>query len=251
MTVSTSLDGKTALVTGGSRGIGRAIAVRLAEAGAWVCINFKQNEEAALETLHTIQEKGGNGEVKRFDITDGQAVHGAVEEMVQARGRLDILVNNAGVTLDALLMRLKETEWQRIIDTNLKGTFHCCQAATRPMIKQRWGRIINMTSVVAEGGNPGQTAYAASKAGVIGFTRSLARELGSRNICVNAVSPGFIETDMTISRSAEIRDKVREQIALGRLGSPEDVAGIVAFLASGEAGYITGQIIRVNGGLYM
>jgi 3-oxoacyl-[acyl-carrier protein] reductase len=246
-----SLHGRKALVTGGSRGIGRAISVRLAEAGAWVCVNFMQNEKAASETLRLIRDVGGQGETKGFDVADGQAVGLAVEKLIKEQGRIDILVNNAGVTLDALLLRLKDADWQRIVDTNLKGTINCCQAVARHMMKQRWGRIINMTSVVGEGGNPGQTAYAAAKAGIIGFTRSLAREFGSRHICVNAISPGFIETDMTSSRSLEVRNKVCEQIPLGRLGRPEDVAGIAAFLASEEAGYITGQVIRVNGGLYM
>ena len=243
--------GRVALVTGGSRGIGRAIAVRIARSGAFTYVNFIRNEAAAQETLHLLRETGGEGELCHFDISDAAEVLDAVSSIIQREKRLDVLVNNAGVSQDGLLLRVKEADLDRLISTNLKGTFYCCQAASRQMIRQHWGRIINVASVVAEAGNAGQAVYATSKAGIIGLTKSLARELGSRNICVNAVSPGFIETDMTAALAAEARERVREQIPLGRLGMPEDVAGIVAFLASEEAGYITGQIIRVNGGLYM
>jgi len=245
------ITGRVALVTGGSRGIGRAIAVRIARSGAFTYVNYIRNEAAAQETLHLLRETGGEGELCRFDISDAAEVQGAFSSIIQREKRLDVLVNNAGVSQDGLLLRVKEADLERLISTNLKGTFYCCQAASRQMIRQRWGRIINIASVVAEAGNAGQAVYATSKAGIIGLTKSLARELGSRNICVNAVSPGFIETDMTAELAAEARERVREQIPLGRLGMPEDVAGIVAFLASEEAGYITGQIIRVNGGLYM
>ena len=242
---------KVALVTGGSRGIGRSVCIRLAQAGAYIYVNYINNEAAAQETLRLIREKGGDGVVCRFDVADAEATHNAVLGIVQQNKRLDILINNAGVSLDGLLVRMRESDVDRQINTNLKGAIYCCRAVSRHMIRQRWGRIVMITSVVAEAGNAGQAAYAASKAGIAGLTKSVARELGSRNICVNAVSPGFIETNMTADLAPAAREKVREQIPLGRFGLPEDVAGIVAFLVSEEASYITGQIIRVNGGLYM
>lgn len=245
------IEGKTALVTGASRGIGRAIAVRLAGTGIFTYVNYVRNEEAARKTLALIQEKGGHGECLRFDVADAGAVAKAIEHIVQERGSIDILVNNAGITLDGIFLRMKEDDWNPVVDTNLKGVFNCSRSALRSMLKQRWGRIINMTSIVAEAGNPGQACYAATKAALIGFTRSLAREFGSRNICVNAVAPGFTETDMTAGIGEMNRAQLLEMIPLKRMGTPEDVAGTVAFLVSPAADYITGQVIHVNGGLYM
>jgi len=186
-----------------------------------------------------------------FDVADATVAAEAIAAIVRQRQRLDILVNNAGISRDGLLLRLREAELDAVLATNLKGCFHCSQAAAKPMVRQRWGRIINISSVVGEAGNAGQSAYAAAKAGIIGLTKSLARELASRNVCVNAVAPGFIATDMTVNIPQAARERLRLQIPLGRLGTPEDVAGIVAFLASEEAGYITGQVVRVNGGLYL
>lgn len=245
------LDGKIAIVTGGSRGIGRATAVRLAESGACIYINYVRNEAAAAETLKIIKNGGGDGELSRFDVSNFEATQETIRDIVKKRGRVDILVNNAAISADGLIARMKEKDWNNVMDTNLTGTFNCCRAVVRHMMKQRWGRIVNITSVVAEAGNAGQVNYCASKAGILGLTKSLARELGSRNICVNAVAPGFIETDMTSSVPDEEREKIENQIPLSRPGTPEDVAGVVAFLVSKEADYITGQVIRVNGGLYM
>ncbi len=246
-----NLEGKVALVTGGSRGIGRAVSVRLAAAGAFVAVNYARNEEAARETLRLIGEAGGEGEALRFDVADPGAASGAIADLIRRKGRIDILVNNAGESRDGLLVRMKEQDWDRVIDTNLKGAFHCCRAVAYAMMKQRGGRIINVSSVVALAGNAGQSNYSASKAGLIGLTKSLARELAPRGICVNAVAPGLIDTDMTSALTEEQREKVLGEIPLSRLGTPDDVAGVVLFLASDEAGYITGQVIGVNGGLYM
>ncbi|MBN2515176.1 MAG: 3-oxoacyl-[acyl-carrier-protein] reductase [Deltaproteobacteria bacterium] len=239
-----------ALVTGGSRGIGRAISVRLSDSGAFVFINYHHNEKAAAETLRIIRDKGGDGEICRFDVSDFTATQEAIRNIIEKKGTIDILVNNAAVSVDGLFVRATEQDWNDTIDTNLKGTFNCCRAVTRHMMKQRSGRIVNISSVVAEGGNAGQTLYSASKAGILGLTKSLARELGPRNIRVNAVAPGFIETDMTDSLSEENRAKIISQIPLSRPGTPEDVAGAVAFLVSMDADYITGQVIRVCGGIY-
>ncbi len=245
------LDGKTALVTGGSRGIGRAVAVELARAGAFTCINYVRSEEAARETLKIVEDGGGRGRLLRFDVSDFDAVTKAIQDVMEERGRLDILINNAGITLSGLFVRTKPEAWASVMDVNLTGAFNCCRAVARYMMKQRWGRIVNMTSVVALSGNAGQVSYSASKAGILGLTKSLARELGSRNICVNAVAPGFIETGMTGSMEEKSRGEALEQIPLGRAGMPNDVAGVVGFLVSGKADYITGQVIHVNGGLYM
>jgi 3-oxoacyl-[acyl-carrier protein] reductase len=245
------LKGKVALVTGGSRGIGRAVSVRLAGQGAFVLVNYARNEEAARETLRLIGEAGGEGKIVRFDVADYKASTDAIAALIKEKGRIDILVNNAGESRDGLLVRMKEEDWDRVIDTNLKGAFHCCRAVSYTMMKQRGGRIINVSSVVALSGNAGQANYSASKAGIIGLTKSLARELAPRSICVNAVAPGLISTDMTSTMTEEQREKVLEEIPLSRLGTSDDVAGVVLFLASDEAGYITGQVIGVNGGLYM
>ena len=246
-----SLDGKIALVTGGSRGIGRAIAVELARAGALTFINYVRNEDAASETLKIVEDRGGRGRLLSFDVADFDAVQDAIRGITEEKGKIDILINNAGITLNNIFVRTKPETWDGLMDINLKGVFNCCRTAARYMMKQRWGRIVNMTSVVAVSGNVGQVCYSASKAGIIGLTKSLARELGPRNICVNAVAPGFIETDMTVSIDDAGREKVTDQIPLGRTGTPDDVAGVVAFLVSGKADYITGQVIHVNGGLYM
>lgn len=242
---------KIALITGSSRGIGRAVAVKLAETGIFVYMNYLQNEGAAKQALAAVMERGGAGELCPFDVADLSATKEAVKKIIMDKGRLDILVNNAGFVVDGLVVRMKEADWEKLIDINLKGIFNCVQAASRQMMKQRWGRIVNIASVVAEAGNAGQVAYSAAKAGVLGLTKSLARELGGRNICVNALSPGLIETDMTAFLTDESRKKLIEQIPLGRPGTPEDIAGVIAFLVSPQADYITGQVIRVNGGLYM
>jgi 3-oxoacyl-[acyl-carrier protein] reductase len=246
-----NLKGKVALITGGSRGIGRAVSIRLAREGAFVFVNYARNEEAARETLRLIGEAGGEGQIVHFDVADTKAATEAIAGLIREKGRIDILVNNAGESRDGLLVRMKEQDWDRVIDTNLKGTFNGCRAVSYAMMKQRSGRIINVSSVVAQSGNAGQANYSASKAGIIGLTKSLARELAPRGIRVNAVAPGLIATDMTSAMTEEQREKVLEEIPLSRLGTPDDVAGVVLFLASDEAGYITGQVIGVNGGLYM
>jgi len=239
---------KVVLVTGGSRGIGRACAVAFADLGAEVVIGYAGNEPAANETLALLRTKG---RALRFDVADAAACAKAVDSVVEEFGRLDVLVNNAGVALDGLVLRTKEEDWDRQLDTNLKGAFALIRAAARPMIKQRSGAIVNLTSVVGETGNAGQVAYSASKAGLIGLTKSVARELASRNIRVNAVSPGLIETDMTARISGETRAQMLEEIPLSRLGAASEIAHAVVFLASDEASYITGEVLRVNGGMYM
>ncbi|HYO71676.1 MAG TPA: 3-oxoacyl-[acyl-carrier-protein] reductase [Archangium sp.] len=242
---------KVVLVTGGSRGIGRSIALGFAKQGATVVFSYAGNEAAAQETLGLIQASGAKGEALRFDVSDSTACATAVEGVLKTHGRLDVLVNNAGVAVDGLVMRVKDEDWDKQLDTNLKGAFALIRAVSRPMMKQKGGAIINLTSVVGEMGNGGQVAYSASKAGLIGLTKSVARELASRNIRVNAVSPGFIGTDMTSHLGGETREKMEAAIPLGRLGSPEDVANAVLFLASDAAAYITGEVLKVNGGMYM
>ena len=244
--------GKTALVTGASRGIGRAIAVALARGGARVALNYAGNQAAAEEALRLVRE-AGSPEARRFqfDEADAEAVTRAVDEVVKSMGGLHILVNNAGVALDQLVMRLKDEDWKRQLDVNLTGAFHLIRAATRPMMKARGGVIVNLTSVVGEMGNAGQAAYSATKAGLIGLTKSVARELASRNVRVNAVAPGYIDTDMTAAVPEAARQKLAEMIPLGRLGSAEDVAAAVAWLCSDQASYVTGEVLRVNGGMHM
>ena len=249
--MTTRLDGQVALVTGASRGIGRAIAERLARAGAAVIINFVQNQTAATEVLEQIQAEGGQAALCRFDVGDENAVTTAVHEILERQGKIDILVNNAGMSIDTLLVRLKADEWTQVLNANLTGVFLCTKAVTRSMMRQRSGRIINLTSVVAQTGNAGQAAYSAAKAGVIGFTKTMAKELASRSITVNAVAPGFIETDMTRSLPEEAKTGYLGHIPVGRWGTVEEVADVVAFLANPRAGYITGQVINVNGGMYM
>jgi len=249
MAIMKTLEGKTALVTGGSRGIGRAISFRLASLGAHVVINYTSNEEAALEVLSGIEREGGTGASLRFDVSDSASATEAVKGIAAARGGLHILVNNAGVTRDGLLARMKEDDWERVISINLKGVFICTQAAIMAMMKQRWGRIVNIGSVVGSMGNPGQANYAASKAGIEGFTKSVAREVASRGVTANVVSPGFIETDMTAALPEKIREQLMAQIPAGRMGRADDVADAVAFLVSEGASYITGHVLHVNGGL--
>jgi 3-oxoacyl-[acyl-carrier protein] reductase len=244
--------GKVALVTGASRGIGRAIAVTLARGGASVALNYAGNEAAAQEALGLVKAAGApRAKLYRFDIADSAASQRAVDEVVAEFGGLHILVNNAGIAIDQLLMRLKDEDWRRQLDVNLTGAFNLTRAVTRPMMKARGGAIVNLSSVVGEMGNAGQVAYAATKSGLIGLTKSVARELASRNIRCNAVTPGFIDTDMTSALPEAARARMLESIPLARLGSAQDVADAVCFLASEQAAYVTGEVLKVNGGMYM
>jgi 3-oxoacyl-[acyl-carrier protein] reductase len=244
--------GKTALVTGGSRGIGRAIAVALARGKARIAINYAGNQAAAEEAQRLCREAGSpDVRLFQFDVADSAAAGKAVDEVVSTMGGLHILVNNAGVALDQLVMRLKDEDWKRQLDVNLTGAFHMIRAASRPMMKARGGVIVNLSSVVGEMGNGGQAAYSATKAGLIGLTKSVARELASRNVRVNAVAPGYIDTDMTAALPEAAKQKMAEMIPLGRLGSADDVAAAVAWLCSDQASYVTGEVLRVNGGMLM
>jgi 3-oxoacyl-[acyl-carrier protein] reductase len=242
---------QVALVTGASRGIGRAIALELARQGAHVVVNYQNNAGAASAAVAAIVEAGGSAQALPFDVADAEAAGAAIARLVAERGRIDVLVNNAGIALDGLLLRYKSEDWQRITAVNLGGVFHCCKAAARAMVRARSGRIVNLTSVVSATGNAGQSAYAATKAGVEGFTRALARELASRSITVNAVAPGFIDTDMTAALPAATREAYVGTVPLGRLGTADEVAAAVAFLVGPGAGYITGHVLAVNGGLHM
>lgn len=246
-----TLVGKVALVTGGSRGIGRAIALKLAENGADVAINYAGNTAAAEEVKAAIEQMGRKALLIQCSVADTDGVQAMVNQVVKELGRLDILVNNAGITRDGLLMRMKEADWDDVMNTNLKGVYNCSKAVMRTMMKQKSGRIVNMASVVGEMGNAGQANYVAAKAGVIGFTKSLAKEVASRGITVNAIAPGFIATDMTSVLSDDQKAEMARTIPLGRAGQPEDVANAVLFLASEGAAYITGQVLNVDGGMVM
>ena len=245
------LDGEIALVTGGSRGIGRAIALRLAEGGAKVAINYAGNQTAAEEVKAIIEQHGGTAMIVQTDVSDSAAAAEMVARVHEELGGLDILVNNAGITRDTLLLRMKDEDFDAVINTNLKGIYACTKAAAKFMTKQRSGRIVNLSSVVGEIGNIGQTNYAAAKAGVIGFSKAAAKELAARHVTVNVVAPGFIDTDMTAVLKDSIREKLIEGIPLGALGKPEHVADAVLFLVSDAASYITGQVLNVDGGMVM
>lgn len=245
------LEGKAALVTGASRGLGRAIAIALAEAGADVAVNYAGSEAAAVETANAIEALGRRAILVQGNVGKTDEFEAIVKKSIEEFGKLDILVNNAGITRDNLIMRMKEEEFDQVIETNLKGVFNGIKAVTRQMMKQRSGRIINISSVVGSLGNPGQANYVAAKAGVIGLTKSAARELASRGITVNCIAPGFIETDMTDKLSDEAKAHHIGQIPLARLGQPGDIAQAVRFLASDAASYMTGQTIHIDGGMYM
>ena len=245
------LEGKIALVTGASRGIGRAIALQLAAEGAKVAINFAGNLAKAEEVKAEIESNGGEALLVQADVASAEAVDEMVKKVADTWGKIDILVNNAGITRDGLLMRMKDADFDDVISTNLKGVYNCTKAVSKLMIKQRSGRIVNMASIVAITGNAGQTNYAAAKAGIIGFSKSAAKEFAARGITVNVVAPGFIETDMTAVLSDNIKETMLKDIPLGRVGKPEDIAQAVKFLVSDDAAYITGQVLRVDGGMSM
>ena len=249
--MTNALDGKVAVVTGASRGIGRAIALELAQAGADVVVNYAGSQGAAEEVVAAITALGRQAIAVQANVGKIDEAESLVKQALETFGHVDILVNNAGITRDNLIMRMKEDEFDAVIETNLKGVFNCVKAVTRPMMKQRSGRIINISSVVGVLGNPGQANYVAAKAGVIGLTKASARELASRGITVNCVAPGFIETDMTDKLSEELRTQMLGQIPLTRLGQPEEIARTVRFLASDDAAYMTGQTLHVDGGMYM
>ncbi len=245
------LTDKIALVTGASRGIGRAVAKRLAAQGAYVYVNYAGSEQAAQETVDAIVRDGGKAEAVQCNVADFKQCQDLIAEIIKKSGRLDILVNNAGITKDGLLMKMSEEDFDQVMDINLKGTFHTIRHASRYMLKQKSGRIINLTSVSGVLGNAGQANYSASKAGVIGLTKSAARELASRGICVNAVAPGYVKTDMTRVLSDQVKEQMLAQIPLGRAASPEEIAEVVLFLASEQSAYMTGQVLHVDGGMAM
>ncbi|NEU29408.1 3-oxoacyl-[acyl-carrier-protein] reductase [bacterium LRH843] len=245
------LQGKVAIVTGASRGIGRATAIELARCGASIVVNYAGSQGRAEQVVTEIKQLGVGAIAVQADISKSNQVKDMVDQTLEAFGRIDILVNNAGITKDNLIMRMKEDEWDAVIDTNLKGVFNCSKAVTRQMMKQRYGRIINVASVVGVLGNAGQANYVAAKAGVIGLTKTMARELANRNIHVNAVAPGFIESDMTDVLSDELKNQLLTQIPLASLGKPEQVANVIRFLASSDADYMTGQTLHVDGGMAM
>jgi 3-oxoacyl-[acyl-carrier protein] reductase len=249
--MTSTLQGKTALVTGGSRGIGRAICLKLASQGAHVFINYASRRDAADEVAALCQQLGASATVIGFNVGSSDEVEKGFEQIRSSAGRVDILVNNAGISKDGLMMRMKDEDWEQTLSVNLSGAFYCARAASRLMMKQRWGRIVNISSVVGEMGNAGQAPYVSSKAGLIGLTKAMARELSSRNITVNAVTPGFIETEMTEGLGESLRAEHLKAIPLGRYGSAEEVASLVTYLCAEDAGYITGQVIGVNGGMYM
>ena len=242
---------RVALVTGAARGIGRAIALALAQPGLTLYLNDVVIGEEAEKTRKEVAAKGADARLLQFNVADTAAVQQGIERIIQESGRLDLLVNNAGITRDNLVVRMKEADWDQVLEINLKGAYNCIRAAAKPMIKQRCGRIVNISSVVGVMGNPGQANYVASKAGLIGLTKAVARELASRNITVNAVAPGFIETEMTAALPEKVRAEMQAQIPLNRFGTPEEVAQAVVFLAGDAAAYMTGQVLHVNGGMLM
>ena len=244
-------EGRVAIITGGGRGIGRAVALRLASEGAGVAISYRSNDETAEAAAEEVRTAGVRCEIFKGDVSSPDDVAALVKGVNDAFGRIDILVNNAGLTRDNLMMRMKEEEFDEVISTNLKGTYLCTRAVLRPMIRARWGRIVNVSSVVGLVGNPGQANYAASKAGIIGFTKSVAREVAQRNITANVVAPGYVETELTGGLPEEIKDQIRGQVPIGRFGEAGEVAEVVAFLAGEGAGYVTGQTVAVDGGMTM
>ena len=245
------LDGKIALVTGGSRGIGRACAEALAEQGATVVVNYVKGEAAAKEVADGIIAKGGKADVAGFDVANTPATEAALDGIIKKHGRIDILVANAGIAIDNLLLRLKDEELQRLFDTNVKGALTCARVSMKSMMRSKAGRIIFMSSVIGEMGNIGQTAYSITKAALLGATKSIAREYASRNVTVNAVAPGFIDTEMTSAMNEEMKGMVLKMIPLSRTGTAREIAAAVCYLASDEAAYVTGQVLRVNGGMYV
>ena len=245
------LEGKIALVTGAGRGIGRAVALKLAGQGAVVVVNYNGSKERAEEVVKTILENGGTASAYQCSVSDFEACEKMIKDVIAQYGHLDILVNNAGITRDGLIMKMKEEDFDSVIDVNLKGTFNTIRFASRTMVKQRKGKIINISSVSGVTGNAGQANYSASKAGIIGLTKSAARELASRNINVNAIAPGFVDTDMTITLSDKVKEGAKGQIPLGRFGKPEEVAELALFLSSEKSDYITGQVINIDGGMVM
>ena len=245
-----TLEGRVALITGASQGIGQAIAVRLAAAGASVALAAR-NQDKLNEVVQQITSAGGKASAFQLDVADEEQIKSVFKAVIAKLGKIDILVNNAGITRDQLVMRMKRTDWDAVLGTNLTSAYLCTQQVISPMLKQRWGRIINVTSIFGQIGQAGQANYASSKAGLIGLTKAIARELGSRNITCNAVAPGFIETNMTAVLGDDFKQNALKNIPLGRIGTPDDVAGAVAFLASDEASYITGHVLDVNGGLHM
>jgi 3-oxoacyl-[acyl-carrier protein] reductase len=245
------LTGKVALVTGGSRGIGRAAALALGKQGAQVVVNYVSNESAAREVAEAIQAAGGKAEIAQFDVGHAETAEKAIAEIAKRLGRLDILVCSAGISIDGLLLRLKDEDFDRILSVNVKGAVACARAAVKVMMRAKTGRVIFLSSVVGEMGNAGQTAYSASKAALLGVAKSMARELASRSVTVNAITPGFIDTDMTGALTEEQKTAINQAIPLGRTGKPEEIAAAVVYLSSDEAAYVTGQALRVNGGMYM
>ncbi len=249
--ISLSLEGRVAIVTGGSRGIGQAISLELARRGASVLVNYRSSEQAAEEVVNQIQSEGGRAKLYQADVSDFKEAQSLIKAAIDTFNGLDILINNAGITRDTLIMMMSEADWDHVLTTNLKSTFNCSKAAVRHMMRKRYGRIVNITSVAGQMGNAGQTNYSASKAGQIGFTKALAREVAARNITVNAIAAGYIETDIWAGVPEEARQAVLSLIPLGRKGEPEEIAYAVAFLASEQAAYITGQILGVDGGMAM